>query len=111
MNKGKERMNSQPSESGVNQIVRFDLSSNEEIFTEEQREYIIGKFPDTIQDFLRKVKNPLDEKEVIINMFKDKNVRIVIKYEKDFMDDYDWMPYFHCFKMKLNLPAANLISF
>ena len=96
MNKGKERENYQPAESGENQIVRFDLSQNEEILTEEQREYIIGKFPKKIQDFLRKVKNPLDEKEVIINMFKDKNVRIVIKYEKDFMDDFDWIPYFHC---------------
>ena len=56
MNKGKDPMNSQPAESGENQMVRFDLSSNEEIFTEEQREYIIGKFPDTIQDFLRKVR-------------------------------------------------------
>ena len=78
-----------------NNLVTF--SNNDEIiFSDEQKEYIISKFPDTIQDFLRKVKNPLDEKEVIINMFKDKNVRIIIKYEKDFMDDYDWVPYFHC---------------
>lgn len=78
-----------------NKLVTFS-ENNEIIFSNEQKEYIISKFPITIQELLRKVKNPLDEKEVIVNMFIEKNVRIVIKYEKDFMDDYDWMPYFHC---------------
>ena len=65
MNRGKERENYW-TEVGKNKMQPFDLSqnaatkillnktssdNNEIIFSDEQREYIIGKFPDTIQDF------------------------------------------------------------
>ena len=101
MNKGKEQANHQPTppaepDMDVNQMVRFDLSSNEEIFTEEQKENIIKMFPESIQHFLKTIKNPLDEKEVLINIFKNKNVRIIIIYEQDILGDMDWIPYFHC---------------
>ena len=69
------------------QTVSFS-DQNEIIFSDEQKEFIINKFPIQIQNLLRSVKNPLDEREVIINMFKDKKVRIIIKYEKDILDDY-----------------------
>ena len=81
MNKGKDRENSQPSElgAGVNQIVRFDLSQNEEIFTEEQKENIIGMFPENIRKYLYDLKNPLDQTEVILSILKDKNIKIILK--------------------------------
>ena len=100
MNKGKERENSQPAESGepdmdVNQMVRFDLSQNEEIFTEEQKEYIISKFPKKLHEYLNKVNNPLDETQVIISLLKEKNIRIVLTYEENMFGVYEWKGNYH----------------
>ena len=103
MNKGKERATHQQPASpdmdvgvGVNQIQPFDLYQNDEIFSDEQKKNIIKMFPESIQHFLKTIKNPLDEKEVLINIFKNKNVRIIIIYEQDILGDMDWIPYFHC---------------
>ena len=66
------------------------------ILNEQEQEAILNLFPEKLQPYIKSCNNPLDETQVLVNLFKDKNVRIILKYEKDKYDDMDWISYYHC---------------
>ena len=113
MNKDKERVNLQPAEPSepdmdVIQMVRFDLSQNEEIFTEEQKKYIIDRFPVELHEYLKQTNNPMDETQVIISLLKEKNIRIVLCYEKNIFGMYEWKGYYHATDVADHLRYSNI---
>jgi len=65
-------------------------------FTEDQLKYILELFPESLKPYLEKCDNPLDETQMLLNLFKDKNVRIILKKEVDEFGDEEWIGYFHC---------------
>ena len=64
-------------------------------FTLEERHNIIEKFPNHLREYLIDLENPLDEVQVLISLFKDKNVRIIILDTFDEFGEQDKMLYFH----------------
>lgn len=71
------------------------MSITHNIFSIEQKNYIINQFPNEIQNLLRNVNNPLDEREILNGIFEDKNVRMVMKYEKNKYNVLKWVIYYN----------------
>lgn len=71
------------------------MSLTHNIFSIEQKNYIINQFPNEIQNLLKNVNNPLDEREILNGIFEDKNVRIVMKYEKNKYNVLKWVMYYN----------------
>ena len=59
-----------------------------------RKEQLISKFPTSIQNLLKKVENPLDESQVLVEIFKDKDVRIVLRKELDDFGDEVYVAYY-----------------
>ena len=72
-----------------------NIINNEKIFPDEQKAYIISKFPKKLHEYLNKVNNPLDETQVIVSLLKEKNIRIVLNYEENMFGIYEWKGYYH----------------
>ena len=45
-------------------------------------EYFRSLFPKEIQQYIKNVVNPLNETEILVNIFNEKNVRIIYCMEK-----------------------------
>ena len=73
------------------------------ILNEQEQEAILNLFPEKLRSYIKSCNNPLDETQVLVNLFKDKNVRIILRYEKDKYDDMDWISYFHCIDLAENV--------
>ena len=71
------------------------MSLTHNIFSIEQKNYIINQFPNEIQNLLKNVNNPLDEREILNGIFEDKNVRMVMKYEKNKYNVLKWVMYYN----------------
>ena len=76
------------------QVVKF-AESNQIILSEEEQQGIIDKFPEKLRPFLNSVNNPLDETQILVNLFKDKNVRIILKKEENDFGICEYVGYFH----------------
>ena len=51
------------------------MSITHNIFSIEQKNYIINQFPNEIQNLLRNVNNPLDEREILNGIFEYKKCK------------------------------------
>lgn len=78
----------------MSQVVQF-ATTNQIILSEEERQAIIDRFPEKLKPFLSNVNNPLDETQILVNLFKDKNVRIIILNTIDEFGDNELVSYFH----------------
>ena len=58
-------------------------------------EYVRSLFPKEIQQYIKNVVNPLDKTKILVNIFNEKNVRIIVLYEKDKFGDYEFTSYYH----------------
>ena len=94
---------SDSSELSENKIVQFDLSKNEEIFNDEQRNSLINKFPKELHGILYEINNPLNEKEVIMKLFLDKNIKIISIPYVDEYDDPEYKHHFNCKDLAINI--------
>ena len=90
-----------------NNFVTFS-NNNEIIFTDEQKEYIISKFPEELHKYLKQTNNPMDETQVIISLLKEKNIRIVLCYEKNIFGVYEWKGYYHATDIADNLKYSDI---
>lgn len=66
------------------------------ILSDDEKNQIINLFPPKLRSFLDTCNNPLDETQILINLFKDKNVRIILCKEIDDFDDEEIVAHFHC---------------
>ena len=66
------------------------------ILNEQEQEAILNMFPEKLQSYIKSCNNPLDETQILVNLFKDKNVRIVLREETNEFDDLEWISYYHC---------------
>lgn len=58
------------------------------------RELILNQFPDEIKEQIKNVNNPLNQTEILINLFNNKNVIIVIE-NLSIDQSYDYVSYYH----------------
>ncbi len=65
------------------------------LFTDEQREYIISQFPESVRVHLYNVKNPLNETEVLIELFRSEGIRICCVETVDEFGVIELTPYYH----------------
>ena len=79
----------------TNNTLNENIINNENIFSDEQKAYIISKFPKKLHEYLNKVNNPLDETQVIISLLKERNIRIVLNHEENMFGIYEWKGYYH----------------
>ena len=97
-----------------NQIINLSESeniniiNNENIFSDEQKAYIISKFPEKLHEYLNKVNNPLDETQVIISLLKERNIRIVLNYEENIFGIYEWRGYYHATDIENELGCSRV---
>ena len=94
---------SSSSELSENKIVQFDLLKNEEIFNDEQKNSLINKFPKELHRILYEINNPLNEKEVIMKLFSDKNIKIISIPYVDEYDDPEYKHHFNCKDLAINI--------
>jgi len=66
------------------------------ILSEAESKHILEMFPLSLKPYLEECNNPLDETQMLLNLFKKRNVRIILKKEKDEFGDDEWNGYFHC---------------
>ena len=78
------------------------------IFTNEEKKYIISKFPKSLHEYLNKVNNPLDETQVIIGLLQEKNIRIILNYEENMFGIYEWKGYYHATNIKNELGCSTV---
>ena len=64
-------------------LMKTNQEDNYLILNENEQETILNMFP-------------LDETQVLVNLFKDKNVRIVLKEETDEFGYKEWISYYNC---------------
>ena len=69
------------------------------ILSLNEQQQISNMFPDKLKPFLANCNNPLDETQILINLFKDKDVRIYICQENDEFGDLDYLSYYHAVDM------------
>ena len=69
--------------------------SSDNNLTKEEHKYIINKFPDKLKPFFKNTNNPLDETQILVNLFKDKDVRIILNKEENEFGIEDYVAYFH----------------
>ena len=77
-------------------MLTFNENNNQLILSENEQQSILDKFPEKLKPFLSKCNNPLDETQVLVNLFKDKNVRIILKQEENEFNEIEWISYYHC---------------
>ena len=77
-----------------NKLVTFS-ENNDIIFSGEQKEYIIRRFPKNLHEYLNKVNNPLDETQVIVSLLHDKNIKTVLTHEENMFGMYEWKGNYH----------------
>ena len=90
-----------------NKFVTFS-KNNEIIFSEEQKEYIISKFPKNLHEYLNKVNNPLDETQVIVNLLHDKNIKTVLIHEENMFGMYEWKGNYHATDLANEMNYSNI---
>ena len=78
----------------MTQVVKF-AENDQIILSDDEHQMIINKFPKKLQTFLENVNNPLDETQILVNLFKDKGVRIVWIREESKFEDLEIVPYYH----------------
>ena len=66
------------------------------ILNEQEQEAILNLFPEKLRSYIKSCNNPLDETQVLVNLFKDKNVRIVLREEDNEFGRKEWLSYYHC---------------
>ncbi len=79
----------------VNAPVVSFTNNDQFILTEEEQQMIIDKFPDKLRPFLSKCNNPLDETQILVHLFKDNNVRIILRQEENLIGQLEYCAYFH----------------
>jgi prophage antirepressor-like protein len=72
------------------------VDKNDVILSDKEKQFIVNLFPLKLRPFLSQVNNPLDETQVLINLFKDKDVRIILTDEEDEFGDKEQVAHFHC---------------
>ena len=92
-----------------NQIIDITNNTlNENIFSDEQKAYIISKFPKKLHEYLNKINNPLDETQVIISILKERNIRIVLNYEENMFGICEWKGYYHATDIETELGCSTV---
>ena len=88
----------------------FNENNNQEILSNEEQEIILSKFPEKLKPFLNNCNNPLDETQVLVNLFKDKNFRIILREEETKFGDIEWISYYHCedIAKQINFDTKNI---
>lgn len=59
------------------------MNIDNKIFSKEEKQHIINQFPDSLHELLNNVNNPLDQTEVILNLVKDKDIKIIFKISEN----------------------------
>ena len=77
-------------------LMKTNQENNYLILNENEQETILNMFPEKLQPYIKSCNNPLDETQVLVNLFKDKNVRIVLKEETDEFGYKEWISYYNC---------------
>jgi len=65
------------------------------ILTEKEHNEILNMFPEIIRKSIKKCNNPLDETQILVSLFSNKNVRIILIKETNELGDEDYVSYFH----------------
>ena len=69
--------------------------TNKLILSADEHQSIVDKFPEKLKPFLSGCNNPLDETQVLVNLFKDKNMRIILRQEEDEFSNIDYVSYYY----------------
>jgi hypothetical protein len=64
--------------------------------SQKERDLILNKFPADLREQIKNVNNPLNQTEILVSLFHNKNVVIILEnnYDKE-NDMYDYISYFH----------------
>jgi len=65
------------------------------ILTEKEHNEILNMFPEIIRESIKNCNNPLDETQIIVSLFSNKQVRIIFRKEINEFEDEDYVSYFH----------------
>jgi len=66
------------------------------ILSEDESKHILDLFPSKLKPYLKECNNPLDETQMLLNLFKKRNVRIILREEQNEFNRIEWVAYFHC---------------
>jgi prophage antirepressor-like protein len=76
----------------------IELNTQNELSNSDKQE-ILNKFPPIIAEKFKNINNPLNQTEILVELFREKNVRIILKIQKNEFDEEDYIAHFHVVDM------------
>lgn len=73
----------------------LEVNQNVILLSQQDKEIILNKFPEDLRNKIKNVNNPLDQDEILVELFRDKNIRIVISIINDEFNNDEYISYFH----------------